>query len=157
MKIKELKLGKKLLLIIAIIILICVIALIFYKLSIYVDMERRFKEFESKNAVETTGTLSYKKEDDIAIVDNMDFINQDNLGVKVDSISVNDHTLTANLSFKTDKEFDYKTFSYSFAIYDESNNIYEIYSRMHLGENEKYDYNSIFKQRELGINNNTDI
>ena len=101
MKIKELKLGKKLLLIIAIIILICVIALIFYKLSIYVDMERRFKEFESKNAVETTGTLSYKKEDDIAIVDNMDFINQDNLGVKVDSISVNDHTLTANLSFKT--------------------------------------------------------
>lgn len=157
MKIKELKLGKKLLLIIAIIILICVIALIFYKLSIYVDMERRFKEFESKNAVETTGTLSYKKEDDIAIVDNMDFINQDNLGVKVDSISVNDHTLTANLSFKTDKEFDYKTFSYSFAIYDESNNIYEISSRMHLGENEKYDYNSIFMQRELGINNKKDI
>ena len=48
MKIKELKLWKKLLLILAIIILICIIALIFYKLSIYVDMERRFKEFESK-------------------------------------------------------------------------------------------------------------
>lgn len=28
---------------------------------------------------------------------------------------------------------------------------------MHLGENEKYDYNSIFMQRELGINNKKDI
>ena len=56
-----------------------------------------------------------------------------------------------------DEEFDYQKLSYAFAVYDDENNIYEIFTRMHMGETEKYDYNSIFMQRELGIKQNKNI
>lgn len=154
---KKMKLWKKILLILAVIIILIVIAFVSYKVYVRIDMEMRFKEFEKRQAIETKGTLAYEEEDKCAKVVDMDYITQDGIGVKVDSISITDDTFSANISFKVNKDFDYKTFGYGYAIYDENKNIYEINSRMHLGENEKYDYDSIFMQRELGINKSTDI
>ena len=154
---KKMKLWKKVLLILAIIIILIVVAFVSYKVYVRIDMEIKFKEFEKRQAIETKGTLSYIGDDNCAIVENMDYITQDEIGVKIDSISITDDTFSANISFKIDKEFDYKTLGYGYAIYDENKNIYEINTRMHLGENEKYDYDSFFIQRELGINKNKDI
>lgn len=154
---KKMKLWKKVLLILVIIIILIVVAFVSYKVYVRIDMEIKFKEFEKRQAIETKGTLSYIGDDNCAIVENMDYITQDEIGVKIDSISITDDTFSANISFKIDKEFDYKTLGYGYAIYDENKNIYEINTRMHLGENEKYDYDSFFMQRELGINKNKDI
>ena len=154
---KKIKLWKKILWGIAVLIIILFITVISYKIYVHVDMDIRFKEFEKREAIETKGTLSYVEEDNYAKVEDTDYITQDGVGVKVDTISITDDTFNANINFKLDKAFDYQTLGYGYAIYDENKNIYEIFSRMHLGENEKYDYNSIFLQRELGIYNKVDI
>lgn len=155
---QKMKLWKKILLILVALIILIVIAFISYnKVYTYIDMEMRFKEFEKKQAIETKGLLSYIEEENYAKVDNMDYITQDGISVKVDSISITDDTFKANISFKVNQDFDYRNFAYGYAVYDENKNIYQINSRMHLGENEKYDYGSIFMQRELGINKNKDI
>ena len=123
---KKMKLWKKVLLILAIIIILIVVAFVSYKVYVRIDMEIKFKEFEKRQAIETKGTLSYIGDDNCAIVENMDYITQDEIGVKIDSISITDDTFSANISFKIDKEFDYKTLGYGYAIYDENKNIYEI-------------------------------
>ena len=151
------KLGKKILMLFLAIIAILLVIFILFKVYIYIDMEARFKEFEKRQAVETKGTLSYVDDENYAKVENMDYITQDGIGVKIDSISVNDDLFTANVSFKLNKDFDYRNLGFSFAIYDEDKNIYEIYSRMHMGEKTMYDYNSIFMQKELGIYNKKDV
>lgn len=151
------KIWKKLLLILAVIIILIVIALACYKVYEHIDMNTRYKEFEKRQAIETKATLSYVEDENYAKVENMDYITQDEIGVKIDTITITDDTFSADISFKFNKDFDYKTFSYGYAIYDENKNIYTIFSRLHMGENEKYDYNSMFMQRELGIDNNEDI
>ena len=40
---------------------------------------------------------------------------------------------------------------FSYAVYDENKNIYDISTRMRIDKNEKYDYNWIFMEKELGV------
>lgn len=154
---KKMKFCKKFLIVLAILIIIFLIAIISYKVYLYIDMNNRYKEFEKVGTFETKGTLSYLEDENYAKVDNMDYIVQDGIGIKIDSISINDDTFTANVSCKLNNDFDYRTLSYSFAIYDENKNIYQIYSRMRVGENDMYDYNTIFLQKELGVYKKDDI
>lgn len=153
---KKMKIWKKLLIALGVIIALLTIVFIGYKLYDYMDKETRFKEFEKREYVKTEGTLSYVG-DNSSKVENMDYVTQDEIGVKVDSITITDDTFKANVSFKFNQEFDYRTFSYGYAVYDENNNIYQVFSRMHTGENEKYDYNYIFLNREISGKNSKDI
>ena len=153
---KKMKIWKKLLIALGVIIALLAIVFIGYKLYDYMDKETRFKEFEKRDYVKTEGTLSYAG-DNTSKVEDMDYITQDEIGVKVDSINITDDTFKANVSFKLNQEFDYRTFSYGYAVYDENNNIYQVFSRMHIGENEKYDYNYIFLNREISGKNSKDI
>lgn len=91
--------GKKILMLFLAIIAILLVIFILFKVYIYIDMEARFKEFEKRQAVETKGTLSYVDDENYAKVENMDYIIQDGIGIKIDSISLNDDTFTANVSF----------------------------------------------------------
>ena len=154
---KKMKFWKKILIVLGTLIIIFLIAIISYKVYLYIDINNRYKEFEKVETLETKGTLTYLEDENYAKVDNMDYIVQDGIGIKIDSISINDDTFTANVNFKLNTDFDYRTLSYSFAIYDENKNIYEIYSRMRVGENSRYDYNSIFLQNELGVYKKDDI
>ena len=149
---KKMKIWKKLLIALGVIIALLAIAFIGYKLYDYMDKETRFKEFEKRDYVKTEGTLSYVG-DNSSKVENMDYVTQDEIGVKVDSITITDDTFKANVSFKFNQEFDYRTFSYGYAVYDENNNIYQVFSRMHIGENERYNYNYIFLNREISGKN----
>ena len=151
--------GKKILLIIVVIIVIIIATFGMRKLLFKIDLENRYKEFEKVQTLETKGTLSYVEDKSFAVVNEKDYVFQDDIGAKIDSIKITDNTLTFDVSFKFNKEFttDYKMLSFGYAIYDENKNVYAITSRMHIGEFEKYDYNSIFMQRELGINNKKDI
>lgn len=154
---KKMKLWKKILLIISTIIVIGIIAFGAYKLYWQFDIEKRYKEFEKTQAIETKGTLSYIEDENLAKVNEDNYVFQDEIGVKIDSMSMTDDTFEVDVNFKLNKEFNYENLGFGYAIYDENKNIYEISTRMHMGENEKYDYNSIFIQRELGIEGRKDI
>lgn len=153
---KKMKIWKKILIALGVIIALLAIIFIGYKLYDYIDKETRFKEFEKRDYVKTEGTLSYVG-DNTSKVEDMDYVTQDEIGVKVDSISITDDTFKANISFKLNQELDDRIFSYGYAVYDENNNIYQVFSRMHIGENEKYDYNYIFLNREISGKNSKDI
>ncbi len=152
---------KKILLIIVAFILILAIAfacyIIYPKVRDKIDIDRRYNEFEKIQTLETKGNLTYVENENYSKVEDMDYITQDGIGAKVESISLNDDTLSVNFNFKLDEEFDYTTFGYSYAVYDENKNIYQISGRMHMGEKEKYDYGSLFMQRELGIDKKENV
>lgn len=145
---KKMKIWKKILIILGVLIALLAVAYAGYKLYTYVDMEKRFKEFEKRDYVTTQGTLSYIG-NNTASVENMDYVMQDGIGVKLNSISLADDTFKADIDIKLSKEINYNSFGYGYAVYDENNNIYQVFSRMHIGENEKYDYNYMFLNREI--------
>ncbi|MFR8233942.1 MAG: hypothetical protein ACLVA2_06050 [Clostridia bacterium] len=154
MKKEKMKLWNKIVVGILVIILMAVIGIIAYKLYELIDMDNMYQAFKEIPTVETKGKLSYNKEENYAKVEGMDYVFQDGIGVKIDSISITDDTFKANINLKLNKEFDYKMLNFSYAVYDENKNIYEISTRMRMGENEKYDYNMIFMGKELGVYGN---
>ena len=157
----KMKLWKKILLTLMIIIVILILTFISYKMylriSDKIDIDRRYSEFEKIQTIETKGALTYIEDEELSKVEDMDYIMQDGIGVKVDSVKLNDDTCSIEFNFKLDEEFEYETFGYSYAIYDEEKNIYHISGRMHLGENEKYDYGFVFMKRELGLDKIDDL
>lgn len=152
---RKMKIWKKCLIILIIIALVSLGAFISYelylKISDKIDLDRKYEEFEKIQTVETKETLTYSEDEKISKVGDMDYVMQDGVGAKVESVSLNDNTLLVNFNFKLDEEFDYKTFGYSYAVYDENKNIYYISGRQHLGEKVKYDYGYVFMQRELDM------
>ena len=154
MKKEKMKLWNKIVVGILLIILMAVIGIIAYKLYELIDMDNMYQAFKEIPTVETKGKLSYNQEENCAKVEGMDYVFQDGIGVKIDSISITDDTFKANINLKLNKEFDYKMLNFSYAVYDENKNIYAISTRMRMGENEKYDYNMIFMGKELGVYGN---
>ncbi len=161
MKKGKMKLWKKILLILVIMILILILTFISYrmylKISNDIEINRRYNEFEKIQAIETKGKLTYIESTNYSKVEGMDYVMQDGIGAKVDSIVLNDDTFSANINFKLDKDINYETLSYGYAVYDENNNIYQVSSRQHMGNLEKMDYDSISMLRELGSYNKNDI
>ena len=152
---KKMRIWKKILIILGVIIAILAITFIGYKLYDYIDKETKFKEFEKRDYVRTEGTLSYIG-NNTAQVENMDYVMQDGIGVKVNSISITDDSFKADVQIKFTNDFNYQNLlGCGFAVYDENNNVYEIFSRMHVGKNERYDYNYLFLQREIYGNKKT--
>ncbi len=152
---KKMKLWKKILIMIMIIALVSFVAMEMYRLYAKnmdeMDLDRRYTEFEQIQTLETKETLNYSKDENISKAEDLDYVMQDGIGAKVESISLNDNTLSVKFNFKLNEEFDYKTFGYGYAIYDENNNVYNISGRHHIGEMEKYDYGYVFMLRELGL------
>ena len=110
MKKEKMKLWNKIVVGILVIILMAIIGIMAYKLYGLIDMDNRFQAFEKIPTVETKGKLSYDKEENYAKVEGMDYVFQDGIGVKIDSINITDDTFKANVNLKLNKEFDYKYF-----------------------------------------------
>lgn len=110
-----------------------------------------FEEYQNRPVGEAKGNLDEVRESDYAEVLNMDYVTQDGIGVKVDSILLTDDCLDANISFQfaEEKEVNSQTFCYGFAVYDENKNIYGIFARTRVGD--KKDKTTPFIYQELGI------
>lgn len=134
-------------------ILVCTVSTNIYA---QIKWNAEFKEFQNRPLLEAKGTLNEAKDSDYAEVINMDYITQDGISVKVDSLLITDDCFDANISFKfaNDIIVNSQTFSYGYAIYDENKNLYGILTRMHLGSNEKYDKTTPFIYEEIGIKYN---
>ena len=155
------KMWKKTLLILTIIIAIIILAYVSYtmylKISNQIEIDKHYDEFEKVKAIEAKGTLTYVADENYSKVEDMDYVMQDGIGVKVDSIKLNDDTFSANINVKLNEEINYQTLSYGYAIYDENKNIYIVSSRHHIGSTEKMDYDAISMLRELDSYNKNDI
>lgn len=113
-----------------------------------------FKEYQNRPVGEAKGNLDSLRESDYAEVLNMDYVVQDGVSVKVDSILLTDDCFDANLEFKfaKEREVNSQTFRYGFAVYDENKNIYGIFSgitsKLRLGDKD----NTVpFLYEDLGI------
>lgn len=117
----------------------------------------QFKDYRELPIKEMKGTLDELKEEGYAEVLNMDYLEQDGIGIKINSILLTDDCVDIDITSKFDENIDVnsQTFSIGYTIYDENKNIYQIHSRMHIGEeSSKFDNVTLFTYEELGIEYN---
>lgn len=147
---------KKLVRVAAVFVLVLFVGTLSTKMYAKIKWDIEFKEFQARQVGEAKGSLEIAKESDYAEVINMDYVKQDGISVKIDSLLITDDCFDANVSFKFDEnvQVDSQQFSYGFAVYDENKNVYEIFTRMHIGENIKKDLITPFMYKEIGVKYN---
>lgn len=120
-----------------------------------------FENFQNREREFTTVGTKESSENGYTEYIDMDYVYQNDIGVKVDSIFITDDQFEVNLNFKfpEDMKLDSRKFQYGYLIYDENNNIYGFYTRhdytskIYVSEDYGYDYLK-FLFKELGINYN---
>lgn len=115
-----------------------------------------YKEYEQRKT--TYGSASIQQAVEAGYAENiqMDYIYQDEIGVKINSLMITDDYFEMIVDIKLPEEIEVNTdtLSYGFAVYDENNNIYGVLERFHTGTNKVYNYNQKLYQ-ELGLPKNT--
>ena len=144
---------KKILNIAAIFLVIVITGFVSTQIYAKIKWNAEFKEYQELPSKEAKGALAEIKEEGYAEVLNIDYLTQDGIGVKINSILLTDDCLDIDLTFKFDKniEVDSQMFDFGYSVYDENKNIYTVLSRMHMGDNEKVDNTARFLYEELGI------
>lgn len=152
---KGINFSKKMLNTVATLLLIAVIGVMSTQIYAKIQWNIEFKEYQDRPTIEAKGTLEEVKEDGYAEVINMNYITQDGIGIKINSILLTDDCLDFNITFKFDEKInvDSKSFSFGYAIYDENNNIYTIQSRMHFDKKDDTIISFIYKELGLEYNN----
>ena len=147
---------RKFLNIAAIFIVIVVAGVLSTNIYAKIQWNIKFEEYQYRPSIEATGTLEETDESNYAEVINMDYITQDGVGIKIDSILLTDDCLDINLTFKFDEDIvvNSTNFQFGYAIYDENNNVYHIAPRIHIGSEEKFDNTTLFIYKELGVKYN---
>lgn len=142
---------KKIINIAAVFIIVIFIGTISTRIYAKIQWDIQFKEYQNRQVGEGKGTLELAKENGYAEILDMDYLTQDGISVKVDSLLITDDCFDANISFKfaEDIKVDSRFFSYGYAIYDENNNVYSIFSRMHMNSKDNFDYTTVFMLKEI--------
>ncbi len=139
----------------------CVLVLIFVgtissKIYAKIQWDIKFKEFENRELVTETGEIKENWDEGYSENIDMDYVSHDGISAKINSIAITDDKFNAIVDFKFDENItvDSQRFSFGYAVYDENKNIYEVYTRMHIGSNERYDYYVPFLYKEIGVDYN---
>lgn len=115
-----------------------------------------FKEYQNRNYEVGLGTIKDAEESGYIENIDMDYIYQDNIGAKVDSLLITDEYFetTINFKFAENMEINTETLSYNFAIYDDESNVYGIYKRLNLENIDKFDKYTPYMYEEIGVDYN---
>lgn len=139
----------------------CVLVLIFVgtissKIYAKIQWDIKFKKFENRELVTETGEIKENWDEGYSENIDMDYVSHDGISAKINSIAITDDKFNAIVDFKFDENItvDSQRFSFGYAVYDENKNIYEVYTRMHIGSNERYDYYVPFLYKEIGVDYN---
>ena len=148
--------GKKLASIVA--VFVAVVALGTASTQIYakIQWDIKFKEYQNREYEQGIGNIKEAFESGYGEVVDMDYIEQDGIKAKVDSLIITDDYFGANINFQFDEniKLNSETFQFAFAVYDESKNVYGIFTRMHLGKNEKRDNITPYIYQDIGVKYN---
>lgn len=117
-----------------------------------------FENFQNREREFTTIGTKESAENGYTEYIDMDYVYQNDIGIKVDSLFITDDQFEANLNFKLPENIkvDPKLFEYGFIVYDDNNNVYGFYTRhdytSKIFVSKDYGYNYIeFLYKELGI------
>lgn len=138
---------------------IAVILVGFLSTQIYakIQWDIEFNEYQNREYATGTGAIKEAIESGYNEVINMDYIKQDGISAKIDSLILSDDHFEANVHFIFDEgiELNSETFSFGIAVYDDENNIYGIYERTHYNNKEKrYGKYTKYIYEDLGVNYN---
>lgn len=127
---------------------IVIIAVVTPQVYAKIQWNIEFQEYQNRDYESGFGVLNdsnFSEEVD------MDYIYQNGIKVKVDSLLITDDKFKTNINFEFDENINVpsREFAFSYAVYDENNNIYEIFSRTH--KDQKRDKITPYIYEELGI------
>lgn len=147
---------RKILNLAAIFIVVLLVGTISTQIYAKIQWDIRFKEYQNREYKTGSGTIEDAIESGYNEEIDMDYIEQDGISCKVDSLIITDDHFDAEISFKfaDDIKLDSERFAFGYAVYDEQNNIYGIFTRMHIGSNEKYDTYTKYIYEDLGVKYN---
>lgn len=138
---------------IAVIIIGCVTPTIYAK----IQFEIQFKEYQDREF--ETGLATLKDVTENGYVENieMDYLTQENIGLKVNSLLMTNSHLEIKLDFKfpDNAEVDSEKFSYGYAIYDENKNIYGVVPREHIDDSEQFVTRTKLLYKDIGVEYNS--
>ena len=113
-----------------------------------IKLDAEFKEYQNREYKYGVG------QKDLTESIEMQYIEQDGIKVKVDSLMITDDRLEAKINFEFAEgiEVNSETFEFGYAIYDEENNLYCIYGNINSKIQKRgYEYHKRNIYRELGI------
>ena len=121
-----------------------------------IEWNVHFEEYKNREFGEGQGSIEEAVESGYAEKVDMEYVIQNDISAKIESLLITDEYFEANVHFKfpEDMELNSKTFSYGFAVYDENKNIYIVSTRIHPGSNEKFDKYTPYMYREIGVDYN---
>lgn len=140
----------------AIFMVVMLIGTISTQIYAKIQWEIKFKEYQHREYEIGQGTMKEAIENGYNEEIQMEYITQEGISAKVDSLIITDDYLETkiNFQFADDVKVDSEKFSFGYAIYDDQNNIYGISSRMHIGSKEKKDTYTKYIYEELGVHYN---
>lgn len=151
---KKMPLHKKNIVLIGIVVIITIcICILLYKW--YQDFIR-FKKYESRSYEYGYSTLSDIEQSGYAEDIKMDYIKNENIEAKIDSLLMDNDYLELKISFKFFEKIiiDSGDFTYDFAIYDENNNVYGVIHNSFISSNKDYIRYMKNMYKELNIDYN---
>ena len=140
----------------AVILVILLVGTVSTQIYAKIQWDIKFKEYQNRDFEVGTGAIKEAIEDGYNEEVEMDYIEQDGIGAKVDSLVMTDDCFEANISFNFSDDIllDSEMFSFGYAVYDDQKNIYGVEPRMHIGKKEKYDYYTPYMYKEIGVEYN---
>lgn len=154
--------NRKILNIVAVILVVILIGSLSPQIYAKIQLNRKYKEYTRRDYVSGKGQIATAYSETV----DMDYIYQNNIGIKIDSIILTDDTLKSYINIKlpddmrADKKEENKNeethvmYTFGYAIYDENNVVYDVFTRVH-PDNPTYsgDYLTLF-YKELGVKHN---
>lgn len=143
---------KKILNIAAVLLVILILGAMAPGIYASIKWNIEYKEYQNRKVDYGLGSIKTTVDEYGANID-MEYVYQDNIGVKVDSLIITNDYFKMGIDFKLPEEttINTDTFTYGFAVYDENNNIYGVFERIKIGEEIKSQYGKKL-YKELGIN-----
>lgn len=116
------------------------------------NWDEEYKEYKDRYITCVNSTIDIEPENVNAKNLDMDYVYNDKIGIKLDSLFLTEHNclIDVDLQIQDESKKEYNAFEFSFAIYDEENNIYIVSERPKFGAEEGKNYKKKLC-RELGL------
>lgn len=142
---------KKILSIAAVLLVVVIVGAMAPNIYANIKWNIEFKEYQNRKVDYGLAAINTAVDEYETNID-MDYIYQDEIGVKLEGLLITDDYFKMNIGVQLPEgmEVQTDTFGYNFAVYDENNNIYGVFERLKIGEKNPNIYWKKLYQ-ELGI------
>ena len=138
----------------AVILIIFAVGLVTPEIYANIKYNKEFKEYSQRDYEIEKGAISDKIEDGYLEKVNMDYLKQDGIKIKVDSMIITDDHFQADINFLFENNIVLESkFQYSYAIYDEEKNVYDLFVNIAEFDDNMKEYSKTIRNfcRDIGI------